>query len=207
MTAAYLGLRVVVLEKDPQFGGTTAWSGGWMWVPRNPLAIEAGIVERLEKPLSYLRRELGEKFEESRAMTFLTQGPRMVEFFRRHTALQFIDGNAIPDFHGHTPDAATGGRSICAAPFDGRQLGAHLPLLKPPLHETTLWGMGIAAGAELRHFLNARRQPASCSMWRACCCAMCAICWCTDEAPAWSMATPWWRVWPNRRLTWGWTSV
>jgi succinate dehydrogenase/fumarate reductase flavoprotein subunit len=161
VTAAHLGLKVIVVEKDAQYGGTTAWSGGWMWVPRNPLAIEAGLVERIEKPLSYLRRELGEKFDESRALAFLHNGPRMVEFFRRHTALQFIDGNAIPDFHGHTPDAALGGRSICAAPFDARPLGDRLHDLKPPLHETTLWGMGIASGAELRHFLNALHKPAS----------------------------------------------
>ncbi len=161
VTAAHLGLKVIVVEKDPQYGGTTAWSGGWMWVPRNPLAVEAGRLERIDKPLAYLRRELGEQFNESRVRTFLTNGPRMVEFFRRHTALQFIDGNAIPDFHGDTPDAALGGRSICAAPFDARQLGTRLHDLKPPLHETTLWGMGIASGAELRHFLNALRRPAS----------------------------------------------
>jgi succinate dehydrogenase/fumarate reductase flavoprotein subunit len=161
VSAAHLGLKVIVVEKDPQYGGTTAWSGGWMWVPRNPLAVEAGLLERIEKPLSYLRRELGDKFDESRALAFLNNGPRMVEFFRRHTALQFIDGNAIPDFHGHTPDAALGGRSICAAPFDARQLGARLHDLKPPLKETTLWGMGIASGAELRHFLNALHKPAS----------------------------------------------
>jgi len=161
VTAAHLGLRVIVVEKDGQYGGTTAWSGGWMWIPRNPLAIEAGIVERLEKPLAYLRRELGERFDESRASTFLINGPRMVEFFRRSTALQFIDGNAIPDFHGHTLDAATGGRSICAAPFDARQLGRRMHDLKPPLYENTLWGMGIASGAELRHFLNALHELAS----------------------------------------------
>ncbi|NDH79420.1 MAG: FAD-dependent oxidoreductase, partial [Burkholderiaceae bacterium] len=33
---ACAGLEVIVVEKDPQYGGTTAWSGGWMWVPRNP---------------------------------------------------------------------------------------------------------------------------------------------------------------------------
>jgi succinate dehydrogenase/fumarate reductase flavoprotein subunit len=161
VTAAHLGLKVIVVEKDPQYGGTTAWSGGWMWVPRNPLAVEAGLLERIEKPLSYLRRELGDKFDESRALAFLNNAPRMVEFFRRHTALQFIDGNTIPDFHGHTIDAATGGRSICAAPFNARQLGERLHDLKSPLHETTLWGMGIASGAELRHFLNALHKPAS----------------------------------------------
>ena len=161
VTAAHLGLKVIVAEKDPQYGGTTAWSGGWMWIPRNPLAVEAGITEDLERPLSYLRHELGAHFDEARARTFLDNGPRMVDFFRRHTALQFIDGNAIPDFHGHTPDAATGGRSVCAAPFDGRRLGERLHDLKPPLQETTLWGLGIASGAELRHFFNALHQGRS----------------------------------------------
>ena len=66
VTAAYLGLKVIVVEKDAQYGGTTAWSGGWMWVPRHPLALEAGLVERIEKPLSYLRRELGAQFDETR---------------------------------------------------------------------------------------------------------------------------------------------
>lgn len=161
VTAAELGLRVIVVEKDPQYGGTSAWSGGWMWVPRNPLAQAAGLHEDIDKPLSYLRHELGDRFDEARARTFLENGPRMVEFFRDKTALRFIDGNLIPDFHGRTPDAATGGRSICAAPFDAAQLGARLHDLKPPLHETTLWGMGIASGAELRHFLNASTQLAS----------------------------------------------
>lgn len=161
VTAAHLGLKVLVLEKEAQFGGTTAWSGGWMWIPRNPLAVAAGIDEPIEKPLSYLRHELGAQFDEARACHYLTHAPRMVSFFQQHTALRFIDGNAIPDFHGKTQDAALGGRSVCAAPFDGRRLGAHLAQLKPPLRETTLWGMGIASGAELRHFMNATRKLSS----------------------------------------------
>ena len=157
VTAAHLGLKVIVLEKEPQFGGTTAWSGGWMWLPRNPLAQAAGLVEPIDEPLGYLRHELGERFDEARARTFLEHAPRMADFFSTKTALNFIDGNVIPDFHGRTPHAATGGRSLCAAPFDGRALGPRICELKPPLPETTLWGMGIASGAELRHFLNAVR--------------------------------------------------
>ena len=158
VTAAHLGLKVVVLEKEAQFGGTTAWSGGWMWLPRNPLAQAAGLVEDLDEPLGYLRHELGDRFDETRARAFLEHAPRMADFFQRRTALNFMDGNAIPDFHGRTPHAATGGRSLCAAAFDGRMLGDHMRRLKPPLPETTLWGMGIASGAELRHFLNALRS-------------------------------------------------
>lgn len=161
VTAAHLGLKVIVAEKDAEFGGTTAWSGGWMWIPRNPLAVAAGIVEDIEAPLAYLRHELGDRFDEARAMAFLDNGPRMVEFFRQHTALQFIDGNGIPDFHGRSPHASLGGRSLCAATFDGLRLGKDMARLKRPLPETTLWGMGIASGAELRHFLNAMRKPAS----------------------------------------------
>ncbi len=158
VTAAHLGLKVIVIEKEGQFGGTTAWSGGWMWVPRNPLAVAAGIFEPIDAPLAYLRHELGDQFSEGRARKFLETAPRMVDFFRASTALQFVDGNAIPDFHGNTPHAATGGRSLCAAPFDGRNLGTNIKQLKPPLAETTLWGMGIASGADIRQFFNAMRS-------------------------------------------------
>jgi succinate dehydrogenase/fumarate reductase flavoprotein subunit len=163
VTAALLGLKVLVVEKDPQFGGTAAWSGGWMWIPRNPLALAAGIDEDIEQPLAYLRQELGAQFDEARARVYLDQGPRMVGFFSARTALQFIAGNAIADFHGRNPAAATGGRSVCAAPFDGRRLGDRIEQLKPPLEETTLWGMGIAS-ADLRDFLNALRSATS--FWR-----------------------------------------
>ncbi|MEY2684042.1 MAG: hypothetical protein RJA09_1186, partial [Pseudomonadota bacterium] len=163
VTAAHLGLKVVVVEKEPVLGGTTAWSGGWIWAPRNPLAQAAGIVETRDAPLAYLRGELGDRLDGPRTAAFLDHAPRMVDFFRRRTALAFIDGNAVPDFHGRNPHAVVGGRSLCAAPFDGRHLGARVRELKPPLRETTLWGLGIAAGAELRHFLNATRSWAS---WR-----------------------------------------
>ena len=89
---------------------------------------------------------------------FLEQGPRMIDFFQRETAVMFIDGNAIPDFHGASPGAREGGRSVCAAPFDARELGPRFAQLRPPLDLISPWGMGIASGADLRHFLNAMRN-------------------------------------------------
>ncbi len=161
VTAAWLGLAVVVIEKEAQLGGTSAWSGGWLWVPRNPLAVEAGIRETIEAPLAYLRAELGDGFDEVLCRRFLEQAPQMVAFFRENTALDFVDGNAIPDFHHQSAGAAPGGRSVCAAPYDGRRLGTRLRDLRPPLELIAPFGMGIASGADLRHFLNATRKPVS----------------------------------------------
>ncbi len=161
VTAAFLGLDVVVVEKEPQIGGTSAWSGGWMWIPRNPLAIRAGIVEEIDAPLAYLRAELGPDLDEALARRFLEEGPRMVAFLAQNTAMAFIDGNAIPDFHDNVDGAAKGGRSVCAAPYDALELGPRIRDLKPPLGLIAPFGMGIAAGADLRHFLGAFRKAAS----------------------------------------------
>lgn len=158
VTAAVLGLDVVVIEKERHFGGTTAWSGGWMWLPRNPLARAAGIDEDEETIRTYLRHELGEDYDEAFVTILLEQGPRMVEFFRHESAVDFIDGNLMPDFHGNVPGAGTGGRSLCAKPYDGRELGARLQDLRPPLEEIAPFGMNIASGADLQHFLNATRK-------------------------------------------------
>ncbi|WFU43333.1 FAD-dependent oxidoreductase [Bradyrhizobium sp. CB82] len=161
VTGASLGLDVIVIEKEAQLGGTTAWSGGWMWIPRNPLAKAAGIAENPEQPKLYLQHELADGYDAARVEIFLAQGPRMVDFFQRETHLAFVDGNQIPDFHGKSPGAVTGGRSVCAAPIDGRELGPRIRDLKPPLDEAAPFGMGIASGADLRHFLNVRSSPTS----------------------------------------------
>lgn len=158
VTAAHLGLEVVVLEKAPRFGGTSAWSGGWLWIPRNRHARAAGIVEPVEAPRAYLAHEIGDGFDAARIDRFLDQGPRMVDFFEDHTALRFYGGNAMPDFHGRSPHAGTGGRSVCAVPYDGRALGARIADLAPPLDLVSPFGMGIASGADLRHFLEATRN-------------------------------------------------
>jgi len=159
VTAAAHGLRVVVAEKEPVFGGTTAWSGGWMWTPRNPVAQRVGIVEDIELPRTYLRHVLGAHFNEARVDAFLEAAPRMVAFFEEKTALRFEGGLKIPDTYGNVPGAGTGGRSVIAAPYDARQLGDLVHRLRRPMRETTFIGMTIQAGPDLAAFLNVTRSP------------------------------------------------
>ena len=159
VTARVLGLDVLVVEKAPVFGGTTAWSGGWLWIPQSPPAVRAGITDSISAARTYLQAELGADFDAARIDAFLTNGPRMVEFFENETAVRFLSGTA-PDFHADLPGAAVG-RPICAEPFDGRELGGLIDKLRLPLAEVSLRGMAIAAGSDLRHFMNATRVPAS----------------------------------------------
>ncbi|MBV9922805.1 MAG: FAD-dependent oxidoreductase, partial [Pseudonocardia sp.] len=58
VTAAHQGLSVLVLERAEVCGGATAWSGGWMWAPGNPLAHADGVVEDVEEFRTYLRAAL-----------------------------------------------------------------------------------------------------------------------------------------------------
>ncbi len=161
VTAAWHGLKVIVVEKDPVFGGATAWSGGWMWVPGNPLAQRAGIHEDPQQPRTYLRNELGDRYDASRIEAFLDNAPRMVAFFEEHTALQFVDGNAIPDVHGHVPGAGTQGHQVIAAPYDGRAVGPLLQRLRKTMRVTSFLGMPIMAGADLTAFLTMTRSMKS----------------------------------------------
>jgi succinate dehydrogenase/fumarate reductase flavoprotein subunit len=161
VTAAHMGLKVTVAERAAVLGGATAWSGGWMWVPRNPLAVSAGIVEDQSAPRAYLQAVLGNRFDAARIDAFLDTAPQMVSFFEDNTALQFEAGNGICDIYGDLPGAGTGGRSVIAAPFDARDLGKLNALLRKTMPETAFIGMPIMAGADLAAFLTATRKLSS----------------------------------------------
>ena len=75
------GLNVLIVEKEPRFGGTTARSGGWLWIPGTSLAKDWGIVESPDQARTYLRHEAGNSFDAARVDAFLTKGPEAVDFF------------------------------------------------------------------------------------------------------------------------------
>lgn len=158
VTAAHRGLTAIVAEKAAVYGGTTARSGGWMWVPCNPLAAAAGMEDSKADARRYLQHEAGNHFNADTVDAFLDNAPKMVEFFQKNTALQFDLGPQFSDYHPDSPGARTGGRSIVASAFDARALGPEVKRLRQPLDELTFVGMMIGSQRELLHFFNVTRS-------------------------------------------------
>ena len=161
VTAGHRGLSVLVVEKEPHFGGTTARSGGWLWIPGTRLARDWGIVESEDQARTYLRHEAGNAFDAARVDAFLTTGPEAVDFFTTKTAVRFDMPLTFPDYHAEAPGGAQGGRSMVTRPFDGHELGAHLKDLGNPLPELTVFGMMLGSGKEIIHFMRATKSLAS----------------------------------------------
>jgi succinate dehydrogenase/fumarate reductase flavoprotein subunit len=157
-TAALHGMQVVVAEKESMFGGTTARSGGWLWVPRTSLAKSWGIDEGPELAKVYLRHETGNKYDSQRIDAFLENGPKAVDFFLNKTAVAFDMPLVFPDYHAEAPGGVQGGRSMVTRPFDGRQLGENIKNLAPALPELMVFGMMLGSGKEIVHFMRAARS-------------------------------------------------
>ncbi len=155
VTAAAKGLKVLVVEKAPVYGGTTARSGGWLWVPGTHLATEQGLTEPQGAARAYLQDQAGTHFDPERVDAFIHNGPKAIEFFTRNTCVQFDMPPVFPDYHAEAPGGLPGGRSMVTRPFDGRELGDRVRQLAPPVPELTVFGMMLGSGKELWHFLRA----------------------------------------------------
>jgi len=157
ITAGLHGLEVIVVEKGETFGGTTAVSGGGFWIPCNPLAVSAGIPDSIEDAMLYLRGLAGTAFDAERALSYLNNGPRMVDFFQRSTAMKFALQADAPDYHLSVPGSRLGGRTLYTTPFDGRELGSNFRRLERPLRELTVLGVAVPR-SDLRKFYDATRS-------------------------------------------------
>lgn len=161
VVAALHGLKVVLAEKEPHVGGTTAYSGGFLWIPNNPVSRRDGVEDSIEAARAYLRHEAGNHFDAARVEAFLTQGPEAVDFFESRTAVQFDAASAFSDYHPDAPGGVSGGRSIKARDYRAHGLGKELARLRPPLKELTFLGLMIGSGPELKHFFNVMRSARS----------------------------------------------
>jgi succinate dehydrogenase/fumarate reductase flavoprotein subunit len=161
ITAKKRGLDVIVLEKEAVFGGTTALSGGVLWIPLSKYGRQQNPADTVERVREYMMSETGSNYDAAAVECFIENGPKMVEFFERETEMKFVP-TLYPDYH---PDAHGGvdiGRSILAAPYDIRGLGKDMRRLKPPLETITFMGMMFnSSNADLKHFFRATKSIVS----------------------------------------------
>lgn len=159
IVAAHHGLKVLLVEKTRYIGGTTAWSGGGCWVPANPLMSQIGIDDSREAAVQYAQAVVGTHLRQDLYETFLDNGPRMLDFMFKHTQVRYMPRTPAPDYQMDQPGALIGGRSLGSVPYDGRLLGPHLKLLRPPLSSFNApWGMMLSP-LDLMYALNVFKSP------------------------------------------------
>jgi hypothetical protein len=165
IVAHHFGLRPLIVEKTAHFGGSTAVSGGAIWIPDNPIMRDAGMTDDVDAAKEYILSETGNRGDVGLIDAFLQHGPKAISFFNEKTELKFSHRAYSPDYHSDQPGAALGGRVIDALDYDGRRLGSNLKKLRPPIADFTLFGGMMLNRFDIGHFLKMSRSPAS--AWHA----------------------------------------
>lgn len=157
IVAAALGLQVLLVEKTRYFGGTTALSGGGCWIPNNRQMASMGANDTPDAAMAYLKAVVGNWLRQDLAEAFLANGPDMMDFMLRHSAVQMTVRHG-PDYFPDLLGGSTGGRAFTPLLFDGRELGHEIARLRPPLKQFNApWGMMINL-ADMQHAMKADRS-------------------------------------------------
>lgn len=124
IAAAHEGARVALFEKSDLVGGTTAMSGGIVWMPNNHHQQAAGIVDSRQMALEYLESLSLGQIDSDMAAAFVDEGPQAVRWLEENTPCQFHLVDGYPDYHPEHPGGLPGGgRSLDNALFAFPELG------------------------------------------------------------------------------------
>lgn len=122
LTAAVGGASVAVFEKSATVGGTTAVSGGIVWIPAHHRSPDGELT--VEDAMRYLEAQSLGVMDRELVETFVRTGPELLDFVEAHSELQFEIAAGFPDYKPELPGGRpTGGRSHNAKPFDLARLG------------------------------------------------------------------------------------
>ncbi len=132
LAAAHRGLSTVLIEKSQYFGGSTARSGGGVWIPGNYALRAAGQQDTPEAAKTYLDSIVGDGASKIRRDTYIDRGPEVMEFVRDHTPVRFAWVTDYSDYLPEAPGGRVAGRSVEPVPLDARFLGDELDRLHPP---------------------------------------------------------------------------
>jgi 3-oxosteroid 1-dehydrogenase len=131
LAAAHQGLSTLVVEKAPHYGGSTARSGGGVWIPNNEILQRDGVTDTAEAARTYLHSIVGDVVPAEKIDTYLQRGPEMLSFVQNHSPLKLCWVPNYSDYYPEAPGGRVGGRSVEPKPFNAAKLGADLPGLEP----------------------------------------------------------------------------
>ena len=123
---------VVILEKSGMVGGTTAMSGGMLWIPGNHHQLEAGITESDEDIVAYLDALAPEQLDPETLGAFMENGPELIRYLADKTPVRFHAYADFPDYQPYMPGAKPdGGRSLDNDAFSFERLGKWATRVNP----------------------------------------------------------------------------
>ncbi|WP_411157786.1 3-oxosteroid 1-dehydrogenase [Nocardia otitidiscaviarum] len=138
LTAAHHGLRAVLIEKAPHYGGSTARSGGGVWIPGNKALKAAGRPDDREEARTYLHSIIGDVVPADRIDTYIDRGAEAFDFVLDHTPLKMKWVPGYSDYYPEAPGGRGEGRSCEPAPFNAKILGEERFKLEPPYAKAPL---------------------------------------------------------------------
>lgn len=160
-TAARKGLKVLLVEKAAQFGGTSAISGGAVWLYGTDQAHAAGVQDSAEAMRRYLQKVIGPGYNAALVDAYIEQGHQALRWLEANTELKYALRPLSPDYYPDEEGATERGRALEMLEYDGRHLGAHFKDLKMPPAGMLLFGGMMVNRVDIQHFLSFRRSPRS----------------------------------------------
>lgn len=157
LTAQAKGLDTLVVEKSPQFGGSTALSGGGIWVPGAPSQKREGYSPDAEGVVDYLTQITGGLVSQARLRRYVEQAPEMMDFLEKRSSwFEFVWKPGYADYYPELPGGSELGSTINVPAIDLRKLGDEEKHLLTPL---ALAPKGIWFGPkDLRLFYQVRQS-------------------------------------------------
>ena len=149
--AGLAGLDVILCEKQRRLGGTTATSGGGIWVPGTRGGLAAG--DSKEKAKAYLQHLLGKYYRADLVDTYLETGSQVIDYLNDHTEVKF-EVVPWPDYRSDEPGGAPKGRTLFPLAFDGKKLGKDFQMIQPPMHRLMVLGGLMLAPSDVNDFLH-----------------------------------------------------
>jgi len=123
LTAYDRGGNTLLIEKSPLYGGSSARSGGGLWIPNNHFMPALGVEDSAEEAFTYLKGASRGAVPDDRLRAFVEAAPQMLRYLCEHTRARFDPMPEYPDYYPEIPGWRPGGRSLEAMSFHSSILG------------------------------------------------------------------------------------